>query len=82
MGEQRFQKLLALVSRRLAETQSLVREQERLISGLLKSGANTDDAEALLERLRTSAEAMVEHERSIQLQIQAFEQEQETNRKR
>ena len=80
MVGQRFQKLLALASRHLAETQSLIREQERLISQLLERGADTTEAESLLERLRTSAEAMAEHKRSIQMQIQAFEREKDQKR--
>jgi hypothetical protein len=41
----------------------------------LNQGADTSEAQALLEKLRASAEAMAEHERSIEQQIRAFEKE-------
>ena len=69
----RFRELLALASRHLVEARCVIEQQEKLISELLNQGADTSEAQALLEKLRASAEAMAEHERSIERQIRAFE---------
>jgi hypothetical protein len=65
--------LLALASRHLVEARRVIKQQEKLISELMTQGADTSQAQALLEQLRASAEAMAEHERSIERQIRAFE---------
>ena len=74
LHEKRFGELLALASRHLVEARRVIKQQERLVSELMKQGANTHEAQALLEKLRASAEAMAEHEQSIERQIRAFEE--------
>ena len=81
MERQRFQQLLALAKRHLAEARHVIRQQEELIRAMLDKGADTSEAQALLEKLRTSADAMAEHERSIEQQIREFEQDDNRHRK-
>jgi hypothetical protein len=75
MDSHRFQELLTLARRHLAEARQVIREQEELIKAMLDKGADASQARALVEKLRASAAAMAEHERSIEQQIQAFEQD-------
>jgi 1,2-phenylacetyl-CoA epoxidase catalytic subunit len=73
MDKQRFHQLLSLASRHLAEAQQVIRQQEQIISDLMSKGADSREAQALLERLWVSADAMAAHQRSIEQQIQEFE---------
>lgn len=80
MDSKRFRELLALASRHLAEAQQVIRQQEQLINEMLERGADTSGAQALLAKLKMSADAMAEHERRIEEQIRAFEQEKDEGR--
>lgn len=79
MHDRRFGELLALASRHLVEARRVIKQQEKLVRELMKQGADTNAAQALLEKLRASAEAMAEHERSIERQIRAFEEGENTD---
>lgn len=74
LEQTRFLELLALASRRLVEAKSVIEHQQKLVQELLDQGADTRDAEALLAKLKISAEAMTEHQRTIERQIREFEQ--------
>jgi hypothetical protein len=74
LDNERFGELLALASRHLVEARRVIEQQEKLISELLNQGADTSEAQALLEKVRASADAIAEHERSIERQIRAFEE--------
>jgi transposase-like protein len=73
---ERFWELLAIASRHLTDARRAIREQEEIISQMLDRGVDTAEAQALLEKLRASADAVAEHERTIEEQIRAFEQNQ------
>jgi oligoribonuclease (3'-5' exoribonuclease) len=73
---ERFWELLVVASRHLTQARQAIREQEEIISQMLDRGADTREAQGLLEKLRASADAMAEHERTIEEQIRAFEQDQ------
>ena len=75
MDRQRFKELLALASRHLAEARHVIRQKEQLISEMINKGADTSEAQALLEKLRASTQGMAEHERSIKQQIREFDQD-------
>ena len=75
MDKAKFGELLTLASRHLAEAQKAITAQRKLLSDLIKQGEDTAKAKALLEKLAAAADAMAEHERSIQEQLQAFDDE-------
>lgn len=75
MHREKFRELLALATRHLAEARHVISNQETVIRELLNRGADAGEAQALLEKLRASAEAMAEHEHTIEEQIRAFEQD-------
>jgi hypothetical protein len=77
MENNRFRELLALAERHLAEAHRVIREQEERLNELVSTGADTSEAQALLEKLRASAESMAEHEKSIEQQILAFDEKQD-----
>lgn len=79
MHDRKFGELLALASRHLVEARRVIKQQEDLVRELMNQGADTNAAQALLAKLRASAEAMAEHERSIRRQIQAFEEGKNTD---
>jgi len=76
---ERFFELLAIASRHLTQARRAIREQEEIISQMLDRGADTREAQGFLEKLRASADAMAEHERTIEEQIRAFEQDKEND---
>lgn len=75
MDRAKFGELLTLASRHLAEAQNAIREQRQMLTALLNAGGDTAAAQALLEKLEASANAMAEHERVIHEQIREFEQD-------
>lgn len=79
LHDRKFGELLALASRHLVEARRVIKQQEDLVRELMNQGADTNAAQALLAKLRASAEAMAEHERSIRRQIQAFEEGKNTD---
>jgi len=79
LHDRRFAELLALASRHLVEARRVIQQQENLVRELMNQGADTNAAQALLEKLRASADAMAEHERSIRRQIRAFEEGENTD---
>jgi hypothetical protein len=76
MDKAKFGDLLALASRHLAET---INEQKIVLSDLLNQGGDAAEAQALLEKLEASTNAMAEHERSTAEQIREFEEGVESN---
>jgi hypothetical protein len=73
MERQRFEELLALASRHLAEAHQVIRQQEQLITKMLDQGIDPAKAQALLEKLRASALVMAEHGRTIEQQLRDLE---------
>jgi hypothetical protein len=72
MDRQKFGELLNLASRHLAEARQAICHQRELLTAMVEQGENTTEAQALLKQLESSAEAMAQHERSIQEQLLAF----------
>ena len=58
MDRDQFGELLALASRHLAEANQAISEQKKVLSDLLNQGVDTARAQAILEKLEASAEAM------------------------
>jgi hypothetical protein len=73
VDKQKFQDLLSLAERHVAEATAVIQEQEQLIVELRDRGHDTELAESLLEKLRTAAEAMAQHQASIEEQIRLLE---------
>ena len=69
----KFQKLLELAERHVAEAAAISQHQEQLIREMRDRGDNTELAQSLLERLRTTARAMVEHQTTIERQLREME---------
>ena len=78
MDRAKFRELLTLASQHLAEANHAISEQQRVLSDLINQGGDTAQARDLLEKLKSSAEAMAEHERAIQEQIRQFELDQDS----
>jgi hypothetical protein len=73
MDREKFGQLLNLATRHLAEAREAISNQRKLLTDMVEQGEDTAEVRALLEQLESSAEAMAEHERSIQEQLWAFE---------
>jgi 1,2-phenylacetyl-CoA epoxidase catalytic subunit len=69
----RFLELVALAERHVTEAAIIIRHQEELIKEMRDRGDNTELAQSLLERLRTTARAMVEHQANIERQLRDLE---------
>jgi hypothetical protein len=58
-----------LAERHVSEAAAIIQHQEQLIREMQNRGENTEPALALLEKLRTTALAMVEHQANIEKQL-------------
>ena len=73
MEKVRFLELVALAERHVAEAAAIIQHQEQLIKEMRDRGDNTELAQSLLEKLRTTARAMVEHQATIERQLRDLE---------
>jgi hypothetical protein len=69
----RFQELLVLAERHVTEAAGVIQHQEQLIKEMRDRGDDTELALSLLEKLRTTARAMVEHQANIEKQLRKLE---------
>jgi polyhydroxyalkanoate synthesis regulator phasin len=73
MDKVRFLELVALAERHVAEAAAIIQHQEQLIKEMRDRGDNTELARSFLEKLRTTARAMVEHQAKIERQLRDLE---------
>jgi hypothetical protein len=69
----KFLELVALAERHVTEAAAIIQHQEQLINEMRERGDNTELARALLEKLRTTERAMVEHQANIEQQLRDIE---------
>jgi uncharacterized protein YfcZ (UPF0381/DUF406 family) len=55
------------------EAAAIIQHQEQLIKEMRERGDSTEGAQSLLEKLRTTARAMVEHQANIEKQLRELE---------
>jgi TolA-binding protein len=73
VDREKFQELLALAERHVTEAAAVIQHQEQLIREMRDRGDNTESAQSLLEKLRATARAMVEHQAKIEKQLRKLE---------
>jgi hypothetical protein len=69
----KFLEVVAPAERHLTEAAAIIQHQEQLIKEMRDRGDNTGLARTLLEKLRTTARAMVEHQANIEQQLRDLE---------
>jgi hypothetical protein len=73
MDKVKFLELVVLAERHVTEAAAIIQHQEQLIKEMRDRGDDTELAQSLLNKLRTTARAMVEHQANIERQLRDLE---------